>query len=80
MMAVEVKGSDPKNTWEIVSIYRNPKEEMGLLKKLADRTGYMGRTTKRSIIGGGINLPARHWYVLFLNMELHAGIHAEKGI
>ena len=22
-------------------------------------------------------LPPRHWYVLFLNMRLHAGIHAE---
>ena len=24
--------------------------------------------------------PTHHWYVLFLNMGLHAGIHAEKDI
>ena len=23
-------------------------------------------------------LPTRHWYILFLNMSLHAGYHAEK--
>jgi len=34
---------------------------MWLLEKLADRTGYMGRTMKRSIIGGDLNLPHADW-------------------
>jgi hypothetical protein len=46
-----------KNMWEIVGIYRSPKGDMRLLEKLADWTGYMGRTMKRSIIGGELNLP-----------------------
>jgi len=57
MIAVEVKGRGPKITWEIVGIYRARNEDMWLLEKLADRTGYLGRTTKRSIIGGDLNLP-----------------------
>jgi hypothetical protein len=61
MTAVEAKGTDPENTWEIVGIYRSPKEDMRLLEKLADRTENMGRTTKRSIIGGGIKLPNADW-------------------
>ena len=60
-IAAEVKGRDPKITWEIVGIYRAPNEDMRLLEKLADRTGYMGRTTKRSIIGGDLNLPYADW-------------------
>ena len=61
MIAVEVKGRDPKNTWEIVGIYRAPNEDMRLSEKLADRTGYRGRTMKRSIIGGDLNLPYANW-------------------
>jgi len=38
MIAVEVKGRDPKNTWEIVGIYRDPNKDMQLLEKLADQT------------------------------------------
>jgi len=61
MIAVEVKGRDPKYTWEILCIYRAPNEHMRLLEKLADWTGYMGRTMKRSIIGGDLNLPYADW-------------------
>jgi hypothetical protein len=57
MTAVEVKGRDPNTTWETVGIYRAPNQDMRLLEKLADRTGYVGRTTKRSIIEGELNLP-----------------------
>ena len=57
MIAVEVKGRNPKSTWEIVGKYTAPKEDMRLSEKLADRTGYMVRTTKRSIAGGDLNLP-----------------------
>jgi len=55
MIAEEVKGRDPKITWEIVGIYRAPNKDMWLLEKLADQTGYMGRTTKCSIIGSDLN-------------------------
>jgi hypothetical protein len=61
MMAVEVKGRGPKITWEIVGIYGAPKEDTRLFEKLADRNGYMGRTTKRSINGGDLNLPCANW-------------------
>jgi hypothetical protein len=56
MIAVEVKGKDPKNTLEIVGIYRDPNKYTRVLEKLADRTGYLGSTTKRSIIGGDLTL------------------------
>jgi len=61
MIAVEVKGRDPKITWGILDIYRAPNEDMQLLEKLADWTGYMGRIMKRSIIGGDLNLPYADW-------------------
>jgi hypothetical protein len=32
-----------------------------MLEKLADRTGYSGRTTKGSIIGGDLILPYADW-------------------
>jgi hypothetical protein len=34
---------------------------MQLLEKLADRTGYRGRTTKRNINGGNLTLPYGKW-------------------
>jgi len=40
VIAVEVKGKDPKNTWEIVRIYRVLKEDKRFLEKLADRTAH----------------------------------------
>jgi hypothetical protein len=40
MIAVEGKGRDPKFTGEIIGIY------MRAIEKLADRTGYMGNTTR----------------------------------
>jgi len=61
MKAVEVNGRDPNNTWETAGNYRSPNKDMRLLEKLADQTGYMGRTMKRSIIGGDLNLPYADW-------------------
>jgi hypothetical protein len=61
LIAVDVKGRDPKIPWEIVGIYTAPNEDMRLLEKLADRTGYMGRNTKCSIIGGDLKLPNGNW-------------------
>jgi hypothetical protein len=51
MIAVEVKGRDPKFTSEIVRIYRAPNEDMRVIERLAARTSYTGNSTKRSIIG-----------------------------
>ena len=57
MIAVEVKGRDPKFTREIVGIYRAPNEDMRVIERLAARTGYTGNSTKRSIVGRNLNLP-----------------------
>jgi hypothetical protein len=57
MIAVEVKGRDPKFTWEIVGIYRAPNEDMRLIERLAARTDQLGNSTKRGIIVGDLNLP-----------------------
>ena len=52
MIAVEIKGRNPKSTWEVVGIYRSPNEDKRVLDRLAARTGSTGKCTKRSIIGG----------------------------
>jgi hypothetical protein len=61
MIAVEVKGRNPKFTWEIIDIYRAPKEDMQVIERLAARTDYLGNSTKHSIIGGDLNLPHVDW-------------------
>ena len=61
MTAVDVKGRNPKIMWKIISIYRAPNVDMRLLEKMTDQTGYMGRTTKCSIIAGDLNLPYAEW-------------------
>ena len=58
---MEVKSSDPKCTWEIVSIYRAPNGDIGVIERLAGRTGFLGNSMKRSIIGGDLNLPQVDW-------------------
>jgi hypothetical protein len=58
---VEIKGSDPRYTWEIVGIYRAPNEDIRVIEKLAARTGFLGNSRKRSIIGGDLNLPQVDW-------------------
>jgi hypothetical protein len=35
LIAVEIKGIEPKHTWEIVGIYRAPNEDMSVIEKLA---------------------------------------------
>ena len=61
MVAVEVKSRNPKFTWEVVGIYRAPNEDIKVLERLAARTGSTGKSTKRSIIGGDLNLPHIDW-------------------
>jgi hypothetical protein len=61
MIAIEVKGSDPKYSWEIIGVYRAPNEDMFLLQKLAALTLLTRNVAKRSIIGGDLNLPQADW-------------------
>jgi hypothetical protein len=61
MIAVEVKGMDPKYSWEIIGIYRAPNEDMLAIERLAARTLLTRNSTKRSIIGGYLNLPQANW-------------------
>jgi hypothetical protein len=56
IIAAEVKGRDPKFTWEIIGTYRAPNEDMRVIERLAARTDYLGNSTKRSIIGEDLNL------------------------
>ena len=56
MIAIEMKGRDPKFTWKIVGIYRAPNDDMRVMERLAARTGYTGNSTKLSIIRGDLNL------------------------
>jgi len=61
MTAIEVKGRNPEFTWEIVGIYRAPKDDMRVMERLAARTGYTGNSIKRNITGGDLNLPYVDW-------------------
>jgi hypothetical protein len=61
MIAVEVKGMNPKYTWEFIGIYRAPYEDMRVIERLAAPTGYSRNSTKRSIIGGDLNLSQADW-------------------
>jgi hypothetical protein len=61
IIAVEVKGSNSKNTWEMVGIYRTPYEDVRVIEMLADRTGFLTNSIKQSIIGGDLNLPQVDW-------------------
>jgi len=56
--AVEIKGSDSKDTWEVTGIYRAPSEDVRVIESLADRTGCLSTSMKLSIIGGGLELTA----------------------
>jgi hypothetical protein len=47
MIAVEVKGIDPKYTWEIIGIYRAPNQDMSAIEKLAAHTLFSRNLTKQ---------------------------------
>ena len=61
MIAVEVKGGNPKFSWEVVEFYRAPKEDMWVIERLAAQTGFTGNSTKCSIIGSDLNLSYADW-------------------
>ena len=58
---MEVKGCDPKYTWEIAGIHRAPNEDIRVIERLAARTGLRVNSMNRSIIGGGLSLPQVGW-------------------
>jgi len=60
-IAVEVKGMDPKYTWEIIGLYRAQNEDVLTIERLAARTLTTRNLTKRSIIVGDLNLPQVDW-------------------
>jgi hypothetical protein len=61
MIAVEVKGMDPKYTWEIMCTYRAANEDTLVIERLAARTLHTRNLTKRSVIGGNLKLPQADW-------------------
>jgi len=61
ILAIEVKGSDPSYTWEIIGTYRAPNEDVRIIERLATRASSLGNSIKRSIIGGDLNLPQANW-------------------
>ena len=61
ILAIEVKGSDPNCTWEIIGTYRAPNEDLRIIERMAARTGFLGNSIKRCIIGGDLNLPQANW-------------------
>jgi len=61
MIAVEVKGMDPKYMREIIGIYRAPAEDMLAIERPAARSVPTRNLTKRGIIGGDLNLPQADW-------------------
>ena len=55
IISVEVKGSDPKCTWEIIGIYIVPNEDIRVIERLATPTGFLRNSMKRVILGGDLN-------------------------
>ena len=52
IIAIEIKGKNPKSMWEIIGVYRAPNEDMRAIERLVAWTGAGRNGTKRSIIGG----------------------------
>jgi len=61
IIAIEVKGKDPKYTWEIIVICRAPNEDMLAIERLVARNLPTRNLIKRRIIGGNLNLPQADW-------------------
>jgi hypothetical protein len=61
IIAIEIKGKNPKSTWEIIGAYRAPNEDMRAIERLAVGTGDGRSGTTRCIIGGDLNLPNVDW-------------------
>jgi hypothetical protein len=55
MIAIDVQGMDAKYTWEIISIYKDPNDDMMGIERSADRTLLTGNLKKRYFIGCDLN-------------------------
>ena len=51
MVEFDIKGRNPKFTFEKVGNYRAPNEDMRVLERLAAGTGYIGNYAKDSNVG-----------------------------
>jgi hypothetical protein len=60
---------------EIVGIYRAPNKDMRAIERQTAWTNYLQNSTKRSIIGGDLNLPYANWNG---NVEHTSGSQAGK--
>ena len=61
MIAVEVKGTDPKFAWEFIGMYRAPNNDMLAIEISTTPTLYMRNLTKRIILARDLNLPQAVW-------------------
>ena len=61
MIAVEVKGMNPKYTLEIIDFYRDENDDMFAIERLAARNLPTRNITKRSIISSDLNLTQLEW-------------------
>jgi len=61
LLAIEVKGRNPKYNREVVGMHRAPNEDMSAIESLVARTGFTRNSTKHSIIVGDLNLPYADW-------------------
>jgi hypothetical protein len=61
ILAVEVIGKNTNDKWEMIGIYRATKEDMRAIAMLIGYISPMSNLTRRSIIGGDLNLPHANW-------------------
>jgi hypothetical protein len=61
IIADEIKGMDPKCTWEIIGIYRAPNEDMLAIERLAAHNLPTLNLNRQSIIGGDLNIFQADW-------------------
>jgi len=58
------------NVWQIIGIYRDPNEDILMNERLASRYLHSRNLTKRSFMGGDLNLRQADWK---LNAEKASG-------
>ena len=61
ILAVEVIGKNPKHKWEIIGIYRAANGDTMAIERLIGHISPTRNLTRRSIIGGDLNLLHANW-------------------
>jgi len=61
MLAVEIKSSNQRLTWDIIEKYRAPNEDYRVLERLVVRVDCTSNSAKRCIMGGELNLHQVDW-------------------